>query len=103
LEQSKLDWDFKVVMQLLTIFRTVTSLCDGGRDTKMLAGSKSYVNALTYYNSVQLAKKKNVGNAETVYDDLKVRFETNGKRKKYDFLEIFGLKSEKTRKLINLL
>lgn len=81
LDVEELDKDFKVVEQLNPVYRNLNSLLDRVRDTKMLAGSESYVNSLSYYNSVKLAAKKNVGNAETVFDDLKKRFEANGKRK----------------------
>ena len=81
LDVVELEKDFKVVSQLSPLFRAISSLYDGVRDTKMLAGSESYVNSLTYYNTVKLAAKKNYGNAETIYDDLRVRFEANGRRK----------------------
>lgn len=81
LNVEELDKDFKVVEQLNPVYRNLNSLLDRVRDTKMLAGSESYVNSLSYYNSVKLAAKKNVGNAETVFDDLRKRFEANGKRK----------------------
>ncbi len=67
--------DMKVHGQLIPLFRTVKQLSDGLDDTTMEAGSESYVNALSYYNSVKLATKSNIPGAKAIYDDLKKRFE----------------------------
>ncbi len=67
--------DMKVHGQLIPLFRTVKQISDGLDDTTMEAGSESYLNALSYYNSVKLAAKSNVPGAKAIYDDLKKRFE----------------------------
>jgi hypothetical protein len=70
-----LDIDFKAASDLTTLFRSVEQLASGLNDTIMLSGSEAYSNALTYYNSVKEASKKNVPNAKTIFEDLKKRFE----------------------------
>lgn len=72
--------DFDAVTQLMPILRTVDQLEDNINDTAMMAGSEAYVAALSYYNSVKMAAKMNVPGAKAIYDDLKKRFEANGRR-----------------------
>jgi hypothetical protein len=55
--------------------RTAIALNDGLDDTVMEAGGESYVNALSYYNSVKQVAKMNVPGAKSIHDDLKKRFE----------------------------
>ncbi len=43
--------------------------------TVMETGGESYVNALSYYNSVKQATKMNVPGAKSIYEDLRKRFE----------------------------
>ena len=72
---ENLKIDFQAVNDLTILFRSVEQLANGLNDTIMLSGSEAYTNALTYYNSVKEAGKKNVPNAKTVFEDLKKRFE----------------------------
>ncbi|MEQ9302195.1 MAG: hypothetical protein RIF33_26680 [Cyclobacteriaceae bacterium] len=72
--------DFDAVTQLLPILRIVDQLEDNISDTTMMAGSEAYVAALSYYNSVKMAAKLNIPGAKAIYDDLKKRFEANGRR-----------------------
>jgi len=76
-----MDGDMKVTQQLTPLLRTAIALNDGLDDTVMEAGGESYVNALSYYNSVKQAAKMNVPGAKSIYDDLSKRFERakNGK------------------------
>jgi len=74
------DMDMKVHGQLMPLLRTVKQLCDGLDDTIMEAGAESYVNALSYYNSVKQAAKMNVPGAKAIYDDLQKRFERKSKK-----------------------
>ncbi|MFN0048318.1 MAG: hypothetical protein ACKVOU_04270 [Cytophagales bacterium] len=48
----------------------------------MLSGSKGYVAALTYCNSVKHVAKSNVLSAKAMYDDPKKRFENNSFKEK---------------------
>ncbi len=75
MDREGLAGDMKVTEQLTPLLRTVTALNDGLDDTVMEAGGESYVNALSYYNSVKQATKMNVPGAKSIYDDLKKRFE----------------------------
>lgn len=72
--------DFDVVDKLMPILRKVGQLNSNLADTLMLAGSEAYVAALSYYNSVKLATRMNIPGAKPVYEDLKVRFDSNGNR-----------------------
>jgi hypothetical protein len=71
--------DMKVHGQLTPLFRMVKQLCDGLDDTTMEAGAESFVNALSYYNSVKQAAKMNVPGAKAIYEDLQKRFERKSK------------------------
>jgi len=72
--------DFDAVSQLMPLLRTVTQLQNNLSDTTMMAGSEAYVAALSYYNSVKMAARMNVPGAKAIYDDLKKRFESSGRR-----------------------
>ena len=75
LDSKALVGDMKVTQQLTPLLRTAIALNDGLDDTVMEAGGESYVNALSYYNSVKQAAKMNVPGAKSIYDDLSKRFE----------------------------
>lgn len=77
LNVEELNSNMKVYKQLMGLFRIVRGLNDGLDDTTMQAGGQSYSLALSYYNSVKMATKIDVLEANTVYDDLKKRFEKN--------------------------
>jgi hypothetical protein len=77
--EMKKDWD--AVSGLLPIFRTVQQIEDNLSDTVMLAGSEAYEASLSYYSSVKMAAKINIPNAKAINDDLKKRFEGQGKKK----------------------
>jgi hypothetical protein len=71
--------DFDATTALLPLLRTVDQIEDNLNDTTMLAGSEAYIAALSYYNSVKMAAKMNIPGAKAIYDDLRVRFEGQGK------------------------
>jgi hypothetical protein len=75
MDREALAGDMKVTQQLTPLLRTTIALNDGLDDTTMEAGAESYVNALSYYNSVKQAAKMNVPGAKSIYDDLSKRFE----------------------------
>ena len=72
--------DFDAVEKLMPILRKVAQLNSNLAETLKLAGSEAYVAALSYYNSVKLATRMNIPGAKPIYDDLKVRFDSNGNR-----------------------
>lgn len=80
MDVEALFMDMKVHGQLTPLLRTVTQLFNGLDDTTMEAGAQSFVNALSYYNSVKLAAKSNVPGAKAIYEDLKKRFERKSKK-----------------------
>jgi hypothetical protein len=73
--------DFDATLALLPLLRTIDQIEDNLNDTTMMAGSEAYVAALSYYNSVKMATKMNIPGAKAIYDDLRVRFEGQGKAK----------------------
>ena len=81
MDKDELANDMKAHAQLTELFRSVKQLIDGLDDAMMQAGAESYINALSYYSSVQQAAKANVQGAKAVYDDLKVRFAKKSRKK----------------------
>jgi hypothetical protein len=73
--------DFDATKALLPLLRTVDQIEDNLNDTTMLAGYEVYIAALSYYSSVKMAAKMNIPGAKAIYDDLRVRFEGQGKVK----------------------
>lgn len=71
--------DYEAVRDLLPMLHMVDQLQSLLSDTAMLAGSESYVAALTYYHSVKMAMKHNVPGAKSIYEDLRKRFNRTGK------------------------
>lgn len=49
-------------------------LCEGLEDTLSLAFTDLYLANLSFYASVKQAAKRGVAGADTIYNDLKVRF-----------------------------
>jgi hypothetical protein len=80
LDTKELEIDVQSVHTLNQLARQVEKISSGLSDTMMLAGSEAYVASLAYYNSVKGAAKLNVPGAKPIYDDLKKRFEQQGKR-----------------------
>ena len=80
MNKEELANDMKVHGQLTELFRFVQQLDSNLDDTTMEAGAESYVNALSYYNSVKQAAKINVPGAKTIYDDLRKRFQKSSSK-----------------------
>ncbi|GAB4338781.1 MAG: hypothetical protein OHK0038_17620 [Flammeovirgaceae bacterium] len=78
---NELSIDVKAVNDLTSIVRPVEMLNENLNDTILLSGSEAYSAALTFYNSVKQAAKMNVPNAKSIYEDLKKRFEGQGRKK----------------------
>ncbi len=78
LNVSEFEKDMTLVQQLHSILRPLRSLLESLDDTAMLAGSESYSAALTFYQSVKLAKSMNVPGIDSIYEDLQARFPGRG-------------------------
>lgn len=73
--------DFQAVMDLQSVFRVLEQIYQNVSDTMLLAGSEAYLAALTYYNTVKQGAKMNVPNAKAIHEDLRKRFEGQGRTK----------------------
>lgn len=78
----ELKKDHDAVAHLTPLLRKLQQLVAGLDDSILLAGSEAYVASLNYYQSVKLATSQNIPSAQPIYEDLKKRFEDQGKRKK---------------------
>lgn len=81
LELTEMEKDWVALKQMQPILRGVNQLQSNLNDTVLLAGSELYLSSLTFYKSVKQAAKMNVLEAKPIYEDLKFRFENQGKRK----------------------
>ncbi|MEB2784470.1 hypothetical protein [Algoriphagus persicinus] len=79
-DKGEFDKDWQAISGLLPLLRLGNQICDNLSDTTMLAGSEAYISALSYYNSVKQAAKVNVPDAKAIYEDLRKRFEGQGRR-----------------------
>jgi hypothetical protein len=79
LEEMRKDWDAQ--QQLVPLIREMGQLSSNLGDTAMLARSESYSASLSYYHSVKQAAKMNVPGAKIIYEDLRQRFDGQGKKK----------------------
>lgn len=75
MDREALAGDMKVTQQLTPLLHAITALNNGLDDTVMEAGGESFINALSYYNSVKQAAKINVPEAKSIFEDLRKRFE----------------------------
>lgn len=75
---ANMEHDFKAVATLNNLVRPLRQMIDSLDDSIMLSGSEAYVAALSYYNNVKQGLKMNTPGAESIYNDLKQRFEKQG-------------------------
>jgi hypothetical protein len=66
--------DFKGVELLRELHQPLLQITESLDDSLTLVGSDAYQAALMYYTAVKGAKKANIPNAGTIYDDLSNRF-----------------------------
>jgi len=66
--------DLKGYDTLRQVLQTIMPTIDRLDDTMALSGSEAYVAALAFYNYIKGAAKSNVPGAQTILDDLSVRF-----------------------------
>lgn len=81
-EEMQKDW--KSNKEMDSVYKSAMLLCNDLNDTMMLAGSEVYEASLAYYNSVKIAARMQAPNAKGIYEDLKVRFEGQGKKKEVE-------------------
>ncbi|RVT76699.1 hypothetical protein EOD40_09375 [Flavobacterium sufflavum] len=71
--------DLTLFTQMDEISGLANQLCERIDDTKMLAGSEAYNVALSLYKSFGSAADAGVVGADSIVDQLKQRFASNGK------------------------
>ncbi len=76
---AELKVDTQAVTNLSQLYRQAEKLCTGLNDTIMMSGSEAYRAALVFYKSVKTAASMNVPGARPIYEDLKKRFDKQGK------------------------
>lgn len=82
---ENLQTDYKAVNDLNTILRPLEQLVNGIKDTIAKSGGECFSASLVFYNYMKQATANGVPDAETIYDDLKKRFEkTKPKSSKKD-------------------
>jgi hypothetical protein len=74
LSVAEFEKDMKLVNDLRRLLRPLASIVESIDDTVMLAGSESYSAALTFYQSVKMAKMMNIAGTDSIYEDLAKRF-----------------------------
>ncbi|WP_320052051.1 hypothetical protein [uncultured Acetobacteroides sp.] len=74
-DKVEMKKDFKLWGDLTTMGRTSALLTESINDTAIQAGNEAMEAALAYYNSVRDAAKHGASEAQTIYDDLKARFQ----------------------------
>ena len=74
LNVANLKSQLQLTKQLAPIFETVNQLHTALDSTYAVVGSEVYVAALSFYNSVRDAAKRDVPGAKAIYDDLQSRF-----------------------------
>ena len=74
LDVTGLNNKVSLVKQLSPIFDAVNQFASALDSTYAVVGSEAYVAALSFYNSVRDAAKRDVPGAKSIYDDLQKRF-----------------------------
>lgn len=82
LDVQELEKDVELVNILVEIHRPLAQVVSMLEDTIDQAGSEAYVGSLSFYGSVQSAAKKGIKGAKSIYEDLKQRFASFGRKKK---------------------
>ena len=78
LDVNKMKTDLTLFTQLDELAALIRRLLEKIEDTQMLAGSESYVSALTAYRLFEASALAGVPGADSIYDLLKQRFTNNG-------------------------
>lgn len=73
-DAAEADKDRALRVNLANILREARKLCEKVDDTLMLVGSEIWMADLSFYQTVRQAARRDVPGADTIYNDLKVRF-----------------------------
>ena len=73
-DAAEVTKDRALRLVLAGILRETRKLCEKLDDSLMLVGSEIWMADLSFYQTVRQASKRDVPGADTIYDDLKVRF-----------------------------
>jgi hypothetical protein len=79
LDVNELKTDLDAVEALTQLFRLIQQLQTNVEDTIILSGSEAYLASLAFYHSVKQAARMNVPGAKTIAEDLRMRFNGQGK------------------------
>jgi hypothetical protein len=71
---EEVEKDATLTTQLSSIARKLRVLADKIEDTASIAGMEALSGVLAYYNTVKQAARNNINGAQTIYDDLSIRF-----------------------------
>lgn len=74
-DKAEMVKDFKLWNDLTTMARASALFTESINDTAIQAGNEAMEAALAYYNSVREAAKRGAPEAQTIYDDLRARFQ----------------------------
>lgn len=81
IDTAELKKDFKLWEDLSTMGRVSSLLTDLINDTGIQAGNEAMEAALAYYGAVREAAKRGAPEAQTIYNDLKARFQGRNPKK----------------------
>lgn len=84
IDVAELKKDLDAYFQLKPFDTLAKQLSDEFSDTVMMAGSEAYSVALVYYNTVKMGARMNGPGAKAIYEELRKRFEGQGKSKSSD-------------------
>ena len=76
-----IEVDFNATRDLNSVARPLEQIMNGLSDTILLSGSEAFQATLSFYNSVGYASKAKVPGAKSIHDNLKSRFNGQGKKK----------------------
>lgn len=72
--------DNKLAADLNSVSQLVSTLLRAIEDAGMVAGGEAYEAALVIYHSIKGASRSNMPGVQTMYDDLKQRFPSRGRK-----------------------
>lgn len=73
-DPAEVTKDRDLRLALADIWRELRKLAEKVDDTLMQVGSEVWMADLSFYQTVRQAARRNVPSADTIYDDLRVRF-----------------------------
>ena len=73
-DAAEVNKDRALRLVLADLLRESKKLCEKLDDTLLLVGSEIWMADLSFYQTVRQAAKRDVPGADTVYDELRVRF-----------------------------